>query len=295
MTEHSDSVRTDPRYQAISDARDKSAKRARAARDNYKLFTGAFIVATTVAALAGGLILYGIEADPEAAQSQIVLKWVSQDWMHTLLFVIQGLSLGTAGFCAHMLSSRRYNETWTSNRVVAETKRLEREQKALEIAHAKGSEEFINSGAAFKLFVAQQMQYLADREFKHDRSAFALALAGAVMAGIAALAGALGGLDSRVMFAMIALLGVVSPALVAALTSWSDAISDAQRAQLYQRTWENLNAIRADQATFDTAIAQDDLDGARAYQERVFEALREDHQGFAGLRNTTFPSEGNGG
>jgi len=128
------------------------------------------------------------------------------------------------------------------------------------------------------------MLYLSNRSQVHDRSAFVLALAGAILAGVTSLAAVLGGMDSKTVFALLALLGVCAPALVAALISWSESSADAYRAELHHRTWLALNSLRADQATFDAALEGNDLDGAMQYVNQVFEALRQDHVGFAEKR-----------
>jgi len=141
MTGYPECVTTSPKYKAISQAREMSAARARGAQQTFHRLTRLFIAATALAAVAGGLVLYGIEVDTATA-SQFLLKLVSDESVQPVLFAIQGACLGVAAFCTYMLTARDYSKVWTQNRMDAEEGRLALQRVAMEIAHAANADDF---------------------------------------------------------------------------------------------------------------------------------------------------------
>ena len=98
-----------------------------------------------------------------------------------------------------------------------------------------------------------------------------------------AVAGALSGLANALVLAAIGLIGVAAPAAAAAVQSWTEATAEAKREQLHAATEMELVNVMADANDFSGAISTNDLAGALAFAERVFEVLRKDHQAFADL------------
>ena len=63
MTPLPDKITNDPKFEAIHNPRERAAKLARNAQKEFRMYTRLFIVSTAMAAVFGGLILYGLEVD----------------------------------------------------------------------------------------------------------------------------------------------------------------------------------------------------------------------------------------
>ena len=141
------SILDHPRYQAIHNARQRSAERARLAQSKYRNTSMMFIVATTGAAIVGGLLLYGL--DSSAVQSPPVKKFVARSDVQTTLIIAQALFLAAAAYFGVIQSRLRYDKTWIDNRIKAEAGRLDRARATLEIGHETGPEAFSSAGKNF--------------------------------------------------------------------------------------------------------------------------------------------------
>ena len=108
-----------------------------------------------------------------------------------------------------------------------------------------------------------------------------MGLLSVILAALAALASGLTGFNSKTLAVTLAIFGVGVPAIMAAIEKWGEATTDGERAELHERSWSSLSALRDDIPVFQAAIDAHDLAGAEAYAERVFAVLRSDHAGFA--------------
>ncbi|MEP4195695.1 MAG: hypothetical protein ABJL99_08680 [Aliishimia sp.] len=272
------------RIVSLTQGRERNAAMARSAKSKFHCSIQSFVVATLIAAIAGGLLLYGIEATEGEPTNTALADFLAKDQWRTPLLILQALSLGIAAFCGHLASVRGFEKVWIKNRLLAEEGRLDLQRAALEIGHENSPEDFVHASDAFKDFVNSQLSYLEKAQEKSDALSGWLAVWGAIIAGASALAAAIGGLDNKTVLILIALLGVCTPALVVALRSFSDASAAKERTKLHAHTWHELNKIRGEMTAFDDAITAHDLDVALAYVENVFDVLRADHKGFAAVR-----------
>ena len=180
-------------------------------------------------------------------------------------------------------------------RLKAEHLRLELQKLALELGHELGPDQFRQAGDGFVAFSKGQRDWLQKNSEVRQHRSESLTVVAAAVAGIMAFAAAVSALKYEAVLAVVALLGVCTPALIAALKSWSEATLDRERAALHEKSRAALNDILGDQKTFDQAIDASDLAAASAYAERVFEVLRADHQGFAEGRKAAGAAAETGG
>lgn len=286
MPDLPESIRTDPRFEAINAAREIAASKARSAQARYRRTSRGFIISTALAAVFGGLLLYGLDTSAsELPNSPRLKQFVGSPTNQIIIGVVQAACLAIAAFCGSILSRLRYDESWIENRTKAEKGRLDRAMMALELGHAQGPDFFRQAGQYFNTeLIDGQLQYLAKAVLLHENRARTLAVFGATVAAIAALAVGFGGarLSSLVLFA--AFIGVISPAFISALKSWEETSGDQERAKFHANTWDQLNAAKGKRLEFDTAITNNDLEAARAYANTVLEVLRTDHTAFEKLR-----------
>ena len=130
MTDLLASIRTYPRYRSIHERREKHATEARQAQARYRRLTRGFIVASSTAAVIGGLVLYGIEASSSANNPEQLSAglhgFVSHPNVQLVLLLLQAIAVGTAGFCAYVLNAQDYGRTWRETRAKAEELRQQR-------------------------------------------------------------------------------------------------------------------------------------------------------------------------
>lgn len=286
MTDHLSVIELDSRFATEREARVRAATTARRTRAGYRRCTQSFVAGTALAAVAGGLVLYGLETDPEGTDQEIA-RFVAQEFARTGLLLFQGLGLALAASGAYLMSARKFAERWVRSRMTAEEGRLRCETLRLEIGYELGQDAFAAAGAAFRDFVEKQSRYLDESGGQHDRSAAMIAWLGALLAGLLAFGSAMGFVDNRTIVALFSLLGVCAPALAGVLQSWNEAIVGTGRVALHNTSWSHLNKLRGEMGIFDAAIAANDLPAALAFAKRVFEVLRADHAGFAQLQNRT--------
>ena len=249
-----------------------------------------FIVATTGAAIVGGLLLYGLDSSavkaPLSKNSSLAATFKLHSSLHRLSFWQRQRISGSSN---HAL---RYDKTWIDNRIKAEAGRLDRARATLEIGHETGPEAFSSAGKNFlKEIVDGQLNYLSKAAQKSERKGRELVVIAAIVSGIAALTAGLAGVNVAGITLIGALVGVVSPAFIAALKSWESAMSDQERSALHGITWEKLNTLSGQRREFEAAVENKDLAAALSWAESVFAVLREDHKGFHNLLSQA-PIEG---
>ncbi|MDU9004521.1 hypothetical protein [Sedimentitalea todarodis] len=280
MTDLPSEISQDPRYRRVHDERERHAAEARAAQSLYLLMTRIFVVASAVAAIAGGLVLFGTEASPQEDSPRIV-HWLSGGAARTGLIIVQGLGLAAAAGSGYILGRREPGKRWVTARMRAEDGRLLLARRTLEIGHEKGPGAFRQAGDWFVSFLEGQIKYLDTSARRRDRSAMRGLIVAALLVALAALASVLTGFDSKTLVVVLAIFGVAVPALTAAVEKWGEATADSKRAELHDASWSALNTLRDDVPAFQAAVAENDLDAALGFTDRVFAVLRDDHSGFA--------------
>lgn len=276
-------ITDDPRWRRVHDERERHATGAREAQATYLRLTRGFIVGSALAAIAGGLVLYGTEAKPDE-NAPTILHWLSGGPERAALIIVQGIGLAVAAFCGYLLGRREPGKRWVAARLRAEDGRLMLAQRTLTIGHEKGTDAFRAAGEWFVDFLEGQIRHLDASAQRRDESALRGVIVAAVLAALAALAGVLTGFSSKALVVALAVFGIGIPALTAAVEKWGEATADGKRAELHAKTWSTLNALRDDLPAFETAIEANDLEGALAFADRVFEVLRSDHAGFASVQ-----------
>ncbi len=273
-------IAADPRFSRVDDERKRYAATARTSQARYLWLTRAFVIGSTFAAIAGGLVLYGAEAKPDA-DSPILLHWLADGLFRTALIAVQCVSLAVAAGSGYLLGRREPGKRWVAARLKAEEGRLLLAERALRIGHEKGTEAFAQAGGWFLGFLEGQIDHLEKSASRRDRSALQGLVVAAVLAALAALASGLTGFNSKALAVTLAIFGVGVPAIMAAIEKWGEATTDGKRAELHAGSWSALSALRDDIPAFEASIAAHDLPGAEAFADRVFEVLRTDHAGFA--------------
>ncbi|MEM7543975.1 MAG: hypothetical protein AAF367_00420 [Pseudomonadota bacterium] len=275
-------ITEDPRYARVHDERERHAAEARSGQARYRGLTRIFIIGSTAAAIAGGLVLYGTEATVDESNPALV-NWIADGPGRTGLIILQSIGLAAAAGSGYLLGKRDPAKRWIAARLRAEDGRLLLARRALEIGHEKGAETFSQAGSSFVSFMEGQLDHLDKSAQSRDRASLRAIIFGAVLAALAALASVMTGLDSRTLVVILAIFGVGVPALTAAAEKWGEASADGERADLHKTTWSALSALRDDLPGFNAAIEARDLSAAEDFADRVFAVLRRDHEGFAAI------------
>jgi hypothetical protein len=283
-------ITSDPRYRRVHDERERHAAEARVAQALYFRMTRIFVVASALAAIAGGLVLYGTDPAPDETGSTFV-HWLAGGAVRTGLIIVQALGLAAAAGSGYVLGKREPGKRWVAARLRAEDGRLMLAARALSIGHEKGADAFRAAGAWFVGFLEDQLGHLDKSARRKDSAAFHGIIVAALLAALAALATALTGFDSKTLVVALAIFGVGVPALAAAVEKWGEATADGKRTELHQSSWSALNALRDDVPGFQAAVDANDLDTAMAFADRVFQVLRDDHTGFAAAQGKSGPRD----
>ena len=253
--------------------------------------TRLLVIGSAIAAIAGGLVLYGAEARPDA-ESSLLARWLAEGSpLRIGLIVVQALGLAAAAGSGYLLGRREPGKRWVAARLRAEEGRLELAQRALTIGHEAGPEPFRGAGHWFLGFIEEQLHHLDASARRRDRASFYGLVLAALLAALGALASALTGFDSRTLVVVLAIFGVAVPALTAAVEKWGEATAAGKRATLHEDSWSALNALRDDAPAFKGAIEAQDLSGAMKFADRVLDILRKDHEGFATIQGKAKPVE----
>lgn len=290
-----DEIAADPRFSRVEDEQKRYSAAAKTSQARYLWLTRAFVVGSTFAAIAGGLVLYGSEAQPDDS-SPILLHWLAAGQFRSAVIAVQCVSLAIAAGCGYLLGRREPGKRWVAARLKAEECRLLLADRVLRIGHEKGAEAFGHAGVWFLDFLEGQISHLENSASHRDRSALQGLIVAAVLAALAALASGLTsgltGFDSNALAVMLAIFGVGVPAIMAAIEKWGEATTDGKRAELHADSWSALSALRDDVPAFEASIAVNDLSGAQAFADRVFEVLRIDHAGFAASQRQAISAGG---
>ena len=282
-----DAVRSDPEFVSIHVERELHAARARAAQAKYRGQIRLFISASTAAAVLGGLLLYGIEVSPDGNDSAFLRQQLAQPNIRVGLGLLQAVSLGAVAWVTHLLSGSEVARVWLEHRMKAEQGRIDRAFVALHIGHRTGPEAFRESADyASKELIDDQLKFFHDALHRHEKRSVRLLQLGSAIAGIGAAVAATQGLGVPALLVVAAFIGVLSPALMAAVTSWEAASGDRERAKSSFGAWQSLNRVNGQRAELAKAVDAGDLAAAEAYLARAAEVLRADHAAFEAERKT---------
>ena len=277
------------RFRRVQDDRARDAAKARAAQALYLRLTRLFVIGSTVAAIAGGLVLYGAEASPDA-ESPLLVRWLADGSPARIgLIVLQALGLAAAAGGGYLLGRREPGKRWIAARLRAEEGRLELARRALTIGHEAGPEAFRGAGTWFLSFIEDQLRHLDTSARRRDRASFYGLVLAALLAALGALASALTGFNSRTLVVVLAIFGVGVPALTAAVERWGEATAAGKRATLHENSLSALSALRDEAPAFNIAIDAHDLGGAMRFADRAFDILRKDHEGFSTIQGKASP------
>lgn len=282
-------IAADPRYKSLSDQREDVARDARRAQAAYKRFTRGFLVAGAVAAVAGGLVLYGIDGSPGAASGDKSFAFLTSGPAQAVLRSVQALAVAAAAFCALVLNNQDYPQRWRQKRQRAEELRHERAIAALETGHRQGPDAFKEAGNyVYDDLVEGQITYLSGAIKVHETSSFRFTvLSGLIMAiGIGAPVLAQAGV--RLFLLIGSLAAILTPALLAGLKSWSEATASGERSRLHEATRDLLYEVAGKRADLDAALDANDLDAAKEYARLAISALRADVDGFMDIMQGSF-------
>jgi hypothetical protein len=278
------SIAEDPDYRNTHEQREEAASAARNAQIAYRRLIEGFITSSCIAAVVGGLVLYGADTAVSGAgvvQSATLKSFVASQTVHVTLCVMQALAVAAAAFCAFALNTRDYAGTWRENREKAEAGRCERARVALRVGHTQGQAAFRAAGDWVVADLMEgQIRYLTEAIESHGTRAFRLTLLGGLVMAVAAGGPILATAGLPALILVGALAAVVTPVLLAGLKSWSEATGSSDRVKLHKATRDLLRDILRRRREFDQAIAANNLEGSIAYLDEVCAALRTDVAGF---------------
>lgn len=265
-------VLQDARVMAVQDIMDHHEASAQDAQKASRNFSLIFILATSVAALAAALILFGAGA-AEADNAHPIAEFINRDTVRNLLYVIEVGALAATAFAAHVQETRQHSARWGAHRRNAEETRIELYDTILAVA-AQGDQS--TKTAAFEHFLTGQLdgqlRYFERGKTRHDKRASRFALYGALIAVAVAVAG-YGGYSDKWLPAA-ALAGVIAPIFLTALNSWRDSGGDAEKAARYSDVWTSLRRLKGQSIVVRDALTNGDDDAATAFVVEVHDVLR---------------------
>ena len=91
-------VAAHPRFIRKKEDREIAAGRARGAQHRFRTLSRGFVIGTAIAAIAAGLVLDGIEDNPEQASDRLI-RWPAIPWVRATLQKVQAFGLFSAAVC----------------------------------------------------------------------------------------------------------------------------------------------------------------------------------------------------
>lgn len=263
-------VLSDPRIVAIDDIMAHHEENADIAQKTFRQFAAVFIGATALASLAAALILYGSGSNEND-------NMLAQPGLRNVLLVVEVAALAIAAFAAHIQETRQHSARWGRERQQAEACRIERFETVLATAATHGGETLKD---AFDHFLSgqldEQLSYFDKSALRHDNRSSRLAIAGAVVAAVVAVAG-ISGL-SEGWLPLAALAGVVAPIFLTALNSWRDTGSDQDKAARYSDVWMQLRRLKGQSDIVRAKLAAGDTEAMHTFVTQVHDILKAENE-----------------
>jgi hypothetical protein len=286
------------------------------AQKNFKRLSLVAIFGAAIATLSSGLLLYGAGSDasaptpavtqaapapapatqPTAAPAgaaasdtveQGLVRWVKQH--RTSIMVIQVIFLLAASVAAAFLSGQKLVERWAENRNKAEAMRLEIFNEILNQAHEMVPAQLAAPDLGnpisqtlefFRRYQHElQIRYYGKGIARHGGSAATLTWLTAILAGLAAVTGVIGGFGGSAVI-LSAFLGIAVPILLSAAQSWRATSRDSDKADAYGKAKADLDRILLDLDAVRAKAALGDAAEVRTYIDSVHVVMTTENGGW---------------
>ena len=257
--------------------RSEASRIAAGAQSWFKRLSAAAVISTAVATLTSGLLLYG--AGSEASAATVVeglVRWVKDN--NPYILWIQIVTLFVSALVASVLASQNYAERWQEQRNRAELLRRQIFDEVLTLAKAKvpnllGAADPGNPIAQALEFFRRyehelQITFYRTASTRHARVATRLSWLTAVLAGLAAITGALSGFGGSALVAS-AFLGISVPILLSAAQSWRASSRDSDKLTAYEKAKQALESNLLDIDSVRARAAMGDAAAVGAYVNSV--------------------------
>ncbi len=294
-----DELLNDSEVRAVTEIRQRSADKARAAKKAYERSGVAFIVAGAVATIAGALILLGTGADgaKDAAEAAsrarealtpatlASVQWyLSQPVLRSVLFIIEILALAVAAYNAEFLRSSKSEFTWVSERREAEAGRITKHDTIMACAQARDAKNpgtWTYEQVAFAHFVTdqlnEQLNHYANKEKAASEGAWKTVRIGAILAAVVAGVGATGTIGQWWMV-IGAFVGVIAPVLMHGLTKYRDMKLDREQSEASAASWKVLREIAGDVDAATAALAAGNPEPAREIVAKTHACMKAENE-----------------
>jgi hypothetical protein len=264
--------------------REASTLAAKAQQD-FRRVSIAAIVGTAIATMASGFLLYGAGSDAVASASGAPATEVAQGLVGLVkqnrptILVCQILALLASTVAASALGALRLAESWAGNRTKAEALRREVFNEVLTQASgipANGATapdpacNPLSQGLEFfrRYQLELQIGYYAKAATSHEGWARTLTWLTALLAGLAAVTGAVAAFGGLAL-TISAFLGIAVPILLSAAQSWRAVSRDTDKADAYKKAKDALDTTLLDIDAVRKAAAAGDAVAVRSFVDKV--------------------------
>lgn len=276
---HLRNILADARVTGLLAMRREASDTAAGAQRRFKQLSAAAVAGAAFATLASGLLLYGEGSNAAASAAtppvEGLLRWVKE--YRIVIVLVQVAGLFVSAVASGMLGFQDLVARWAENRRRAELNRREVFNEVLRLAQeiqppipAPDSSNAVRQALEFfrRYQLELQIGFYGTAKTRHENSASALAWATAVLAGVAAITGALGGLGGTALI-VSAFLGIAVPILLSAAQSWRAVSRDTDKATAYEKARAELQKIQLDLTEVRKKADLADADTVRAYIDKI--------------------------
>jgi ABC-type multidrug transport system fused ATPase/permease subunit len=289
----------DEKVSGLLRMRSEASTLASNAQNQFRRLSIAAVLATALATLTSGLLLYDAGSEPSAppsvsaqqaaptptaqppavpaaATKASLVRWV--DDYRVAIVVMQTASLFVSAVAAALLASLGLVGRWTENRnkaellrrdVFNEVVRLAQDKIAVPLAAPDPRNPISQVFEFFRRYQHDlQIRYYTDRLTRHERAAAVLSWLTAILAGLAAITGVVGALGGVGMI-VSAFLGIAVPILLSAAQSWRATSGDGDKAAAYRKARDALEQLRLKLGDVRKQAELGDAVAVRAYVDGV--------------------------
>jgi hypothetical protein len=257
--------------------RTEASQAAASAQSWFKRLSGVAVVGTAIATLTSGLLLYGAGSEAAAAPTvEGLVRWVKDN--HNYILGVQIAALFFSAVVTSVLASQNFVERWQEQRKQAERLRQQIFKDILTMAQAKVPKPLPAPdpgnpiAQAFEFFRRyqheMQINFYSKGAARHGRAAQRLGWLTAILAGLAAITGVLGGFGSSALV-VSAFLGIAVPILLSAAQSWRVSSRDSDSIATYQKAKAALDTNLLDIDTVRACAASGDAAAVGDYVNKV--------------------------